>query len=217
MRLLSRHILLLFFTGLSGALCAQYSAPKSSLYVETTIPANERNRAFENTMEGLFHGGIGYQRPVWQGLTVGAGVNYSFFKINQFSLSKKIGTGGMHIPGVHVKVGYEKFTTDRVSLYGGIRGGVSSIYVFNDSCEANLGGPFQTYVPFTELLVELNVLTEVASQDAFNINLGYSFYFKEYNAEFLCRQNLSGLPQEYSDGIIRFLSFGFGYKYYFEK
>jgi len=211
------YILLLLGVLVSISGNAQYFKPKGSIYVETTIPTNEKNLAFQNTMEGLFHGGIGYQHSIWKGLTLGAGVNYSFFKINQFSLGQSIGNGGMHIPAVHLKIGYEKFTTERVSFYGGIRGGMSSIHVVNDSCEANLGGPYQTYTPFVEALFELTILTESGSQDAFNLSLGYSLYFKEYNADFLCRETLTGLIPEASDGIIRFLSIGFGYRYYFDK
>ena len=132
-------------------------------------------------------------------------------------MNQTIGRGGMHIPGIHLKVGYEKFTTERVSFYGGVRGGIGSIYVVNDSCEAKLNGPYQVYTPFVEGLFELNVLTDVGSPDAFNINFGYSFYFKEYNADFLCRDHLTGLVPESANGIIRFFSFGFGYKYYFER
>ncbi len=193
----------------------QYFNPKGSIYVSVCIPTKEKNVAFNRTMEGLFHGDLGYQHAIWKGLTIGGGVNYSFFSINRFALSQTIGTGGMHLPSVHAKLGYEKFTTERVSLYGGIKGGYSSIYVVNDSCTKNLGKAYNTSTPFLELEVALNVLTETDSQDGFNITFGYSFYFKEYTPDFLCRDNFTSLLPEHSDGIIRFFSVGFGYRHYF--
>ncbi len=198
------------------SMCQSFD-PTGSLYVETTIPTNEKNLAFASTMEGLFHGGVGYQYAIWNGLTIGGGVNYSFFKINQFSLNQTIGRGGMHIPGLHLKVGIEKFTTDRVSFYAGVRGGISSIMVVNDSCEVKLGGPFQVFSPFIQGQFEINVLTDQTSSDAFNINLGYSIYFREYDETYLCRENLTGLIPESTEGLIRFFNFGFGYKYYFGR
>ena len=195
----------------------QHFEPKGVIAVDISIPTNERNVAFERTMEGLFHGGIGYQHSVWKGFAVGAGVNYSFFKANQFSLKQTIGRGGLHLPGVHLKLGYEKFTTDRFSFYGGVRGGLASAIVVNDSCKLNTGKSFQALSPFLELQFEITVLTEQNSPDGFNINLGYSFYFNEYNASYLCRHQLPGIIDEDTNGILRFLSFGFGYRFYFQK
>ena len=62
-----RYLTLLFALNLCQMAYSQYLDPKGSLYVETTIPTNEKNVAFASTMEGLFHGGIGYQRSIWKG------------------------------------------------------------------------------------------------------------------------------------------------------
>ncbi len=215
-----KGILLIFgiFWLSTNFLFAQSLTPKGSLYVDVTIPTNERNRAFEQTMEGLFHGSIGYQRNVYKGLTIGAGVNYTYFTMNRFAFNSTIGTGGAHLPAVHLKLGYEKFTTDRVSLYGGLKVGYGDFIAMSDSCLLN-GGNGRTQHPslFIAPQIEVNFLTELGSSDAFNAIIGYSIYFQEYNASYLCRESFPGFIPEYSQGLLRFLNFGFGYKYYFAK
>jgi len=196
---------------------AQYFNPKGVLAIDLSIPTNERNLALRNTMEGLVHTGIAYQYNVWKGMTIGGGVNYSFFKADHFALQSSMGRGGMHMPAGHLKLGYEKFTTERFAMYGGLRGGYSAIVVVNDSCTAMMDQPFQTYAPFLELQFEITMLTESNGQDGFNIGLGYSFYFETYNRDFLCREDLPTILDEHTQGIIRFLSIGFGYKYFFQK
>ncbi|MFD1552335.1 hypothetical protein DNU06_11115 [Putridiphycobacter roseus] len=215
-----KNIILLF-----GIIClsidfsfAQSVTTKGSLYVDITIPTNERNRAFEQTMEGLFHGSIGYQQNVYKGLTVGAGVNYTYFTMNRFAFNSSIGTGGAHLPAVHLKVGYEKFTTDRVSLYGGLKVGYGSLIAMSDSCLLDGGnGRTEHGSLFVSPQIELNFLTELGSADAFSALIGYSIYFQEYNSSYLCRSTFPGFLPEHSEGLLRFLNFGFGYKYYFGK
>ncbi|MFK8037628.1 MAG: hypothetical protein AB8B74_05010 [Crocinitomicaceae bacterium] len=189
--------------------------PKGSLFVDVTIPTNERNRAFDRTMEGLFHGGIGYQYNVFKGLTVGAGASYSFFVTNRVEFNSTIGTGGTHLAGGHVRLGFERFTTDRVSIYSGVKAGFANIIVFSDSNTVKLNGPFQVGSFFLSPQIEVNVLTETGSPSAFSFIVGYSWYFKEYNASFMSRQFFPGYIDELSQGYIRFLNLGFGYKHYF--
>lgn len=211
------YIVFLVLALIPNRVFSQSVSQKGALFVDVTIPTNERNKAFNRTMEGLFHGGIGYQQNVFKGLTVGLGISYTYFVINRVELNSSIGEGGTHLAGGHLRLGYERFTTDRVSLYGGIKTGYSNIVVYSDSSKVILNGPFQVGSFFLSPQMEINILTEVGSPSAFSFLIGYSWYFKEYNASFLSRQFFPGYIDELSQGYIRFLNLGFGYKHYFGK
>lgn len=210
-----KHIILFSFLLNVVDVNCQIIKPTGALVVDVSIPTKGKNATFGKTMEGLFHGGIGYRHNVYKGLNIGAGLNYSFFISNKISLNQTMGGGGTHIPGAHLKIGYEKFTTNRVSFYGGLKPGYGALIVENDSCELSIGGPSVNYAPFLELQFEINMLTDLGSSDAFNILMGYSFYFTEFNQDFLCRSYLPGILPENSLGLTRFFNIGFGYRYYF--
>ncbi|MFK8044174.1 MAG: hypothetical protein AB8B72_01665 [Crocinitomicaceae bacterium] len=210
-------IFLVIFVLTSVELTAQVVNLKGSFFVDVTIPTNERNKAFNQTMEGLFNGAVGYQHNVFKGLTLGVGAKYSYFVSDRVAFSGAIGTGGTHIPGGFVKIGYEKYTTDRVSLYGGIKTGYANVMVVNDSCQALLGGPFQKGSLFIEPQLEINILTELRSASAFNMIVSYAINFQEFTPDYLCRSDIPGLVDSFGEGYIRYLSIGFGFKHYFGK
>lgn len=207
-------------------LCLLYSSNSSfaqsanipqegSLTVDIGIPTNEQNRAFDNVLEGLFNGGIGYQYNIHKGLTIGAGVKYSFFINDRFALNQTAGPGAMHIPAVYAKVGYERFTTDRFSFNFGLRGGYSSMIMVNDSNTVNLGGPYIHQSFFVEPQLELLITSDKGEPNGFSLVLGYAIYFSEFNPDFISRDKFLGLLPEDNIGFTRFFSLGFGFRHYF--
>jgi hypothetical protein len=206
-------IICLFFTTLN--VNAQYLNPKGSLSVDVGIPTAERNIAFSRVLEGLFNGGIGYQYNIYKGLTIGAGLKYSFFVNNRFALNKTVGKGGLHIPAFYTKISYEKFTTDRFSFNFGIRVGYADMISINDSTRTNLGKPYYEQTFFIEPQLELLLTSEKNDPNGFSLMLGYNFYFSEYSTDFLARQQFIGFLPEWSKGYTRFFSLGFGYRHYF--
>ena len=189
--------------------------PEGSFTLDIGIPTGEKNVAFSSILEGLFNGGVGYQYNVFKGLTVGAGGKYSFFTNNRFALKQSVGKGGLHIPSAYLKVGYEKFTTDRFSFNFSLRGGYSRLISVNDSSSVKLGGAFSESTFFIEPQVELLLTSDKNDPNAFSLVFGYSIYFVEYRPEYLSREYFSGFLPEYSKGLTRFFSLGFGYRYYF--
>ena len=189
--------------------------PKGSFTLDIGIPTNEKNVAFSNILEGLFNGGAGYQYNVYEGLTVGVGAKYSFFTNDRFALKQTVGKGGLHIPSVYLKVGYEKFTTDRFSISFSVRGGYSNMISVNDSSKVILGKAYTESTFFVEPQLELLLTSEKNDPNAFSLVLGYAVYFSEYRPEFLSRDQFTGLLPEHSIGLTRYFSLGFGYRYYF--
>ena len=107
-------------------------SPTGSFSLDLGVPAKPQNPAFEHTMEGLLNAGLDYRYNVYKGLTVGLGLKYTFFTLNSFAFSNTAISGGMQSPGAYVVIGYEKFTTERISFTGSLRGGYSYLMNFND-------------------------------------------------------------------------------------
>ena len=193
-----------------------YFEPKGSFSVDLGIPAKGQNSSFSRVMEGLFNGGMTYQYNIVGGLTAGVGLKYSYFTINPFALNNVQWGGGLHVPAGYLKLGYERFTTERISFNGSVRFGYSVLMSVhgNDSCavgtERNLAQP----AFFAEPQFEIVLLTDKVSSDGFSLVLGYAFYFDEFGPQYLCMEKFPGLYAEDYEGITRFFSFGFGYRYY---
>jgi len=209
-------ILALFLISTAHLNWAQTStfSPKGSFNIDLGVPAKPHNMAFERTMEGLLNAGIDYRYNFFKGLTVGIGLKYCLFSLNSFAFNNNSISGGYQMPGAYVIVGYEKFSTDRVSFTGSIRGGYSYMMSFNDSCRAVLGGQAISQSYFVEPQVEMVMLTDKISSHGFSMVLGYSIYFHEFGKADLCMSEVSSLTQEDYIGFTRFFSIGFGYRYY---
>jgi hypothetical protein len=188
--------------------------PAGSISVDVGIPAKGKNPSFGRVMNGLFNGGVCYQHNIFKGLTLGVGAKYSFFVINPFAINNAEWGGGLHVPSVFGKVGYEKFITERFSLNFGARMGYAMQFSANDSCKAVLGGPYTYSSFFLEPQIELLLLTGKTSSDGFSFVLGYNMIFSEFGPQFLCLQTIPNTVEEDYQGITRFLSIGFGYRYY---
>lgn len=188
--------------------------PKGSIAIDIGIPSQGKNESFRTVMNGLFNGGLNYQQNVFKGLTIGIGAKYSFFIVNTFALGNVQWRGGLHTPSIYGKIGYEKFITDRFSLNFGIRSGYAMQFSTSDSCRIKLGRPYQENTFFMEPQVELLLLTDKNSADGFSFVLGYNMVFSEFGPQFLCMQTLPNSVPEHYEGITRFLTLGFGYRYY---
>jgi len=208
-------MLCLLHTGNTSFAQSMTIQPKGSLTIDIGIPTNERNGAFDNVLEGLFNGGIGYQHNIHEGLTIGAGLKYSLFINDRFALNQTVGQGAMHIPAVYAKVGFEQFTTDRFSFNFGVRGGYSSMIMVNDSNSVNIGGPYIDESFFVEPQLEFLVTSDKGEPNGFSLVLGYAVYFSEFDSKFISRDKFIGLLPEDSIGFTRFFSLGFGFRHYF--
>jgi len=196
-----------------------YFEPKLSFSVDLGIPAKGHNESFSRIMEGLFNGGVAMQYNVFGGLTVGAGLKYSFFTMNPFALNNVQWGGSMHFPAAFLKLGYERFTTERASFNFSVRAGYAAIFSVNgnDSCTALIEPEKFEMAFFVEPQFELVLLTDKVSANGFSLVLGYPFYFNEFGPRYLCLDKFPGLYDEDNTGITRFFSFGFGYRYYFGR
>ena len=196
---------------------AKIFTPKGSFGVDIAVPTKANNAAFQRTFQGLFNGGLDYQYNVYKGITVGMGLKYALFNLNSFAFDNAEISGAYHMPGAYLTVGYEKFTNERVSINFSVRAGYSFLLSANDSCTAIQGNMHVSESVFVEPQIEVLLLSEKISPHGFSFQLGYSIYFNEFNQSELCMTEIKNiLPEDYQ-GITRYLSIGFGYRYYFGR
>ncbi|UKN02669.1 hypothetical protein K6119_03970 [Paracrocinitomix mangrovi] len=211
-----KHTWLLVFLFAFNQLNAQTKVfePKGSLSIDVGIPAQGKNESFGRVMNGLFNGGINYQYNVYKGLTIGLGAKYSYFIVNSFALNNVNWRGGLHMPALYGKIGYEKFISERFSVNASTRLGYAMMISANDSCQKIMGKPHTEGTFFIEPQVELLFTTDKNSASGFSLVLGYNFYMAEFGPEYLCMDEIPNLFEEDYVGITRFLSIGFGYRHY---
>lgn len=196
-----------------------YYDPKLSFSTDLGIPARAQNGSFQRVMEGLFNGGVTLQYNFFKGITAGLGVKYSYFTVSPFALNNSNWSGGFHMPSGYAKVGYERFTTERISFNISARMGYAVLFAHhgNDSVATGLErNPVESCF-FIEPQFEMVLLTEKISSDGFSLVLGYPFYFNEFGPRYLGLEKFPNLIAEDYVGITRFFSFGFGYRYYFGR
>ena len=188
--------------------------PTGSMSVDIGIPAQGKNESFGRVMNGLFNGGINFQYNVYGGLTIGIGVKYSYFIINTFALNNANWRGGLHMPSAYGKIGYERFITERFSINFSTRLGYTMMVSANDSCKIKMGQPYTENTFFLEPQIEMLFTTEKESPHGFSLVLGYVFNMAQFGPQYLCMDKIPNLFEEDYVGITRFLSIGFGYRYY---
>ena len=204
-------------SGLETKAQEQTYEPKLSFGVDVGIPTLGRNKAFKQVMEGLFNGGLTLQYNVFKGATIGIGAKYSYFNLNTYLFNNANWKGGIHMPAPYVRLSYEKFTTERISLSAGVKIGYAAMISANDSCKVKMGKPYTVGALFFEPQVEVLMLTGKNSSDGFSFVMGYNFYLRDFTTDFLCIDNIPNLKSDSYQGITRFLSIGFAYRYYFGR
>ena len=204
-------ILLLFTISLVSF--GQDFQPKGSLKTEVAIPVIIQNKALKKTQQGLINYSLYYQHA-FKGFTIGAGARYNYFNVNEFSLVERI-RGGLHQVGGFVKLGYERFITDRLSIDAGVRGGYLQMYSKNTFTDSILGKAYQSKTWFVEPIVHVSYLASEAS--AFFFHIGYNIQFFHYTPDFLSLNEITPYTAADNAKFAQYITFGFGYSYFFGR
>lgn len=208
----------LFFIISTSCLLAQerFKQASGSIKFDLGLPNTVANYAFDRIHNGLGDAAVYYQKNVLNGLTLGGGLRYSYFMIDQFSVSNPI-TGGLHFPAGFLKVGYEKFTTDRFAYEWSLNSGYMMAISSNDSTKANLGEPFIDGGVFIQPKLGMYLVAEESS--AFSLMVSYTWFLPNYRPDYHAQESFPGTGMKPEDwaGVTQFFSVGFGYSYYFGR
>ncbi|PKR80253.1 hypothetical protein CW751_10370 [Brumimicrobium salinarum] len=185
--------------------------PKSSFKVEVGLPNNATNFAFRDLMQGLVAITPSYQFTMDNSFSLGVGLRYGFFNVNEFKNNIDM-SGGMHIAGIFGKIGQEKFY-GKFGLDYGVRIGYSMNFFDTNKNQEKLGEPYQNDGGFVEPTLGLALMSN--ENTSFRLALGYAFHGFQFSPYQMGVDNFSGVSDSKLNEITTYFTIGFGYSYYF--
>lgn len=188
--------------------------PTHSFKVDLGLPNAFANKPFKSIMQGLVQVTPYYQYTTNFGLSFGGGASVKYFTVNEFRLPGKV-KGGMSFIGGFLKIGYEKFITNKFAIDVGIRGGYDYVISKNSYEMANLGRPHTFMSPYIEPTIGLYLMVDENS--GFCLSLGYTFQGMKFSADELQLNEITGYDKNQFNKISQIFTVGFGYSYYFKS
>jgi hypothetical protein len=189
--------------------------PKHSFSTELGLPVPLLNTGFKGLMLGVINFSPYYSFTTRKNISFGLGANYNFFWINHVYAPDTKNLGGIHSTGVFVKLGHEKFHTDRLGTDIGLKFGASHLDFSSKNNTSLHGGPITKNVFYVE-----PTLAIVLSADAFTSYrwvIGYAIQNYAFNPTQLGFASSSSYSGSGYSKATQFLTVGFGFSYYFKQ
>lgn len=209
-----KHILLFYFTSFLSIsfVFSQAIDPDDSFTIELGLPNSFVNKPFMSIMQGLVAVSPMYQYTLKNHLSFGVGLHYTYFAVNEFRVPSKV-YGGMHTVAGFLKLGHEKFWTDKFGTDFGVKFGYGQTIISTDALKED--GIFykRLNAPYLEPIIGLILASDVAS--AFRFTVGYAFYGFSYRPWLIGVDSNLGYSDNELKKLSSFLTVGFGYTHYF--
>lgn len=193
---------------------AQKIEPKFSYNLELGLPNAAVNEPYKDIMQGLVSVAMFGQYSFPFHLNVGAGARYSLFTVNEFSVPDEL-YGQIHSAGGFVKLGYDKFHTERFATDIGVKIGYGQNIINTDlNDESGVGS-----VKVNSLFVEpgIGFILSVDQWNSFRLHVGYNIMGYGFRPQLLgLTSDETWDPDDY-DKLTQAFVIGFGYTYYFNK
>jgi hypothetical protein len=202
----------LLFLSISLKLNAQKIDPDDSFTFELCLPNSFTNKPYKTIMQGLVSASPYYQYTLKSGISFGAGLHYSYFAINEFRMPVKV-FGGIHTGAAFLKLGHEKFWTERFGTDIGCKFGYLQSYAVSDLLRSQ--GMFyrQTEALFIEPTIGFVLSADVNS--SYRLTIGYPFYGYSFTPETIGYNSDMGFDLAEFSKNCSFLNVGFAYTFYF--
>ena len=189
--------------------------PKQSFTVELGMPVTFANKGFKGFLQGMLNISPYYHYNFQNNISLGVGVNYNFFWINHVLAPDPNNVGAIHSMGGFFELGYEKFYTDRVGVDFSLKSGISQINYYSTNNRAlGLGTPKQN-VAFVEPTFSLIVTANEST--SYRWIIGYVVQNYKFDPTKLGFSDAKEYHTSDYNKLTQFLSFGFGFTYYFKQ
>ena len=188
--------------------------PKHSLTVELGMPVSISSKGYKGLMQGIVNVSPYYHYNFKNNLSLGIGGNYSFFWINHVLAPDTKNIGGIHAVGGFVKVGHEKFHTERLGTDIGIKVGVSQLNFSSVNNRALGNGVVNQNVFYIE--PTLGIVLSADEFTSYRWIVGYTIQNYTFNPTQLGFKAASFSSSDYNK-LTQFLTVGFGFTYYFKQ
>ena len=189
--------------------------PKHSLTIELGLPIGLSNKGFNSFLQGMVNFSPYYHYNFKNNISIGLGANYNFFWINHVLSPDKDNVGSIHAFGTFLELGYEKFHTDRIGTDFSIKTGYSKLNFYSvNNRESGLEIPSKDI-----LFIEPNFSFVISADESssFRWNIGYTFQNYKFDPTSLGFLDSKEYHLADYDKLTQFISFGFGYTYYFKQ
>lgn len=204
-------IILLFLSYFNSFQAQTDFTPTSSFKVEIGLPNNATNSAFRELMQGLVVVTPSYQFTFENSFSIGAGLRYGFFNVNEFKNNVGL-SGGLHTAGIFGKVGQEKFYGNFGVDYG-VRIGYTMNFMVSNKNEEKLGKPYSNDGGFVEPTLGLSL--KANENTSFRLALGYAFHAFDFRPHQMGVDKFGGFNDSDLNELTTYFTIGFGYSYYF--
>lgn len=202
----------LFILCASLNIIAQKIDPDDSFTFELCLPNSFVNKPYKTIMQGLVSASPYYQYTLKSGISFGAGVHYSYFAINEFRMPVKV-FGGIHTGAAFLKLGHEKFWTERFGTDIGCKFGYLQSYAVSDLLRSQ--GMFyrQTEALFIEPTIGFVLSADVNC--SYRLTIGYPLYGYSFSPETIGYNSVMDYDLAEFSKNCSFLNVGFAYTFYF--
>ena len=207
-------IIFLVSMQLANGLNAQTIEPKHTFNVEVGLPNGFSNPAFKSIMQGLVNLSAYYQFDFKNHLTVGAGIRYSYFTINEFKVPSPV-YGGVHVAGGFVKMGWQKFLSDRFATDIGFKVGYNQQFFDTDRNDTLGVNPLKVDCIYTE--PSLGLILTADEQNSYRFFASYGFSGFGFKPSMIGLETFGGYDPVDFNKVTGVLIIGFGYTHYFKK
>lgn len=191
---------------------SQKIIPKYTFNVEIGLPLAVANEPFQDIMQGLACASIYGQYSFPFHLNIGAGVRYSLFTINEFSVPSPV-NGEIHTGAAFLKIGWDKFHNDKLATDFGVKVGYSINYATTDLHEAAGTNPLQIEAVLIEPTFGLILAAD--EKNSYRWNIGYCVQGYGFKPSTIGLSSNSAYDPTSFNKLTQYFVIGFGYTYYF--
>ncbi len=184
--------------------------PKHTYTIDFALPFGTANKPFNTIMQGFLRFSGSYNFSLKNNLYFGIGGNYTYFQINRFKITPQI-TGGMHLANGFLKLGYEKYYSERIGIEFGLKEGLSQQIFHSDSLEKSIKSYSNLLEPYFSFCLTANEKT------AYKWTLAYTFLGFGFNPNQIGDYVNGDFETSEFRRITQFFSFGFSYSHYFKQ
>lgn len=211
---MKRFLYIVFFSLFVSTANGQEIIPKFTFNVDLGLPVTLRSKPFNSYMQGLVCTNLYGQYSFPFHMHLGLGVRYSLFTINEFSVPEA-NDGAMHTGAAFLKIGWDKFITERFAIDLGVKAGYAINYANTDLNKALGENPRQ--IPSMIIEPTLGLILSADEQNSYRLNIGYCIQGYTFKPQTLGFPSDSGFDPNKYGNTTQFLVFGFGYTHYFKS
>lgn len=187
--------------------------PKHSYSIDIGLPVGTSNKAFQSWMDGLLNISTHYYYSLPSNFSIGAGIRYTYFRVNQFRVPEPA-HGGVHGVSTFLRLGYEKFHTTRFGTDVALKVGYEQMNYTTDALR-ELGKKMNFGTMFIE--PSFSLILTASEFTSYRLNIAYAVQGYAFNNDRVGINSKGGYGGADFKSATQFISFGFGFTYYFKQ